>query len=116
MPTHQPAAVQGYLGNRNPESRNPHRIWGLCALDLVPERPKNLELEKIDPGSLESSVVELQGYLAHRKRLLIGPYSTVGPYGGPRGGALSYERGTPELEVHPGPGKGHPLPEEKVTA
>ena len=39
----------------------------------------------------------------------------VGPYGGPRGGALSYERGTPELEVNPGPGKGHPLPNETVT-
>ena len=39
----------------------------------------------------------LQGYLAHKNNLPLGLTAglSLGPYGGPRGGAVSYERGTP---------------------
>ena len=47
---------------------------------------------------LQRSVdVVIRGYLVHTKHPPLGPYSrhSVGPYGGPRGGAVSYERSTP---------------------
>ena len=46
----------------------------------------------------------LQGYLVYKKQLPLGPNSKtyLGPYGGPRGGAVSHERGTLVLRGHRG--------------
>ena len=43
----------------------------------------------------------LQGHLAHKKQLPLGTYSSIclGPYGGPGGEAVSYERVTPVEET-----------------
>ena len=37
----KPSSVQGYLGRKNPKLENPHLIWGLPILNIVPEGRSN---------------------------------------------------------------------------